>query len=160
MFLSCEILGKYMVLFPKGNRLETCLGIRSRSVGCHPNFALVTIWNSALSLKKRAEASPTRWGGKKHYVLPSNSMISQFLTPHSSSPVSFGHAEITVPSFVPSRSEGPRTAWMALGWWLGLSYWAVLSVKLPAVLQGWSSSEDLWGWVSESSKPEGGLFKL
>lgn len=42
-FFPCEVLGEYMVLFPKGNRLETCLGIRSRSVCCHSNFALVTI---------------------------------------------------------------------------------------------------------------------
>lgn len=56
-----EIFCEYMALFPKGNRLETCLGIRSRSVCCHSNFALVTIWNSALPLKKRAEASPKRW---------------------------------------------------------------------------------------------------
>lgn len=59
-FFPCEILCEYMVLFPKENRLETCLGIRSRSVCCHSNFALVTVWNSALPLKKRAEASPKR----------------------------------------------------------------------------------------------------
>lgn len=65
VFFPCEILCKYMVLLPKGNRLETCLGIRSRSACCHSNFALVTIWNSALPLKKGAEAFPKWWEEKK-----------------------------------------------------------------------------------------------
>lgn len=64
-FFPCEILCKYMVLLPKGNRLETCLGIRSRSACCHSNFALVTIWNSALPLKKGAEAFPKWWWEEK-----------------------------------------------------------------------------------------------
>lgn len=142
-FFSCEILCKYMVLIPKGNRLKTCLGIRNRSVCCHSNFALVTIQNSALPLKNRADAYPKRWEknavtfclATKQYLISENQILQVLLF--------FWHADFSVwlVYWMGWRAAG-QTECTAVGWWLVLPCWAIWPAGFPLVLQGRSTSGD------------------